>query len=956
MGHNPQNPASTRKALDQLAKLSDDAGRRKFFARHRPLATANFAKLVTEAVVPHGRIETPRAMRLAEAALFLSHKLREKPILGLSLRAKGNALNLAGQNQDAIDCYQKALHVFKSLNDQHQIARTLTNSVQALILLGKYDRAFATASRARSIFTRLGETRRLARLENNVGNIFHRQDRFEEALACYEHAYEQLVPYGDSEELAVALSNVSMCLTMLNNFPRVLATYERARALCGDGKMPVLREQIDYNIAYLYYLQGEHRRAIEMLRGVRQRCETTGDRYHFALCHLDLAEIYLELNLSTEASAMARQGQLQFRKLGMRYEEAKCQAFEALAFSQLGKAVYAMKLFVNSRAKFVREKNLVWPNLIDLYQALLLFKGGRLSESRRLGRRAAAFFDHSFLPAKTALCHLLLARVAFRHSDLPAARDECQRAFDRLAGIEAPVLLHEAHFLLGEIQQASQDPAAAYQSYQRARRSLETLRGNLPGEELRISFMKNRLGVYERLVEICLSDATRPNAAEESFRYMELAKSRSLAELLAQEGHAAEARETEVQAGVLLRTASLRRELNDYYRRIEYEQLRSGHPSRERIEGLQKKARTSENELLRTARETAPPESDDRVAPDGGLNFLEVARQALPPGAALVEYFSLSGRFVAAVVTSDSLKLVPLACVSRVTNLLHLLGFQISKFRLRPDYVRAFEELLLEAAQTHLADLYRDLIAPLREGLSAEHLIIVPHGILHYVPFHALFDGQRYLIDSVTISYAPSASVFARCQRKPSSASSASLVVGVPDARAPFIRDEAESVARALTNSQLVLGAEPSEIALREKGPHSRLIHIATHGQFRRDNPSFSGIRLGSGYLSLYDLYQMKLDADFVALSGCSTGMNVVAAGDELLGLMRGLLHAGARSLLLTLWDVHDRSTADFMACFYRNLGGTKGTAFALQQAMQEVRASRPHPYYWAPFVLVGKI
>jgi CHAT domain-containing protein len=107
--------------------------------------------------------------------------------------------------------------------------------------------------------------------------------------------------------------------------------------------------------------------------------------------------------------------------------------------------------------------------------------------------------------------------------------------------------------------------------------------------------------------------------------------------------------------------------------------------------------------------------------------------------------------------------------------------------------------------------------------------------------------------------------------------------------------------------------------------------------------------------MNLYDLYQLKLRADLVTLSGCATGLNVVAAGDELLGLIRGLLSAGAHSLLLTLWDVNDRSTSDFMTSFYRRLQQGVDKASALQGAMQQLRATFPHPYHWAPFTLIGK-
>jgi CHAT domain-containing protein/predicted negative regulator of RcsB-dependent stress response len=941
--------------LSTISALAGDEARRKFFERERRLATAEFAMQLAEAVVAQGRIDTGKALSLADAALFLARHQGKQDVLAFTLRAKGNALNLAGRNQEAADVYEQALALFEKIKDEQQIARTLTVSVQALILLGEYDRAIAAADRARELFTKLGDTRRLARLANNVGNIYHRQDRFEEAIACYERAYEQLLAYGDSEELVIALSNMSMCLITLNDFQRALITYERAQLLCGEDRMPLLRAQADYNIAYLYYLRGQHSRAIEMLHAARHRCEANGDHYHFALCHLDLAEIYLELNLSHEAIHMAHEGQALFQKLGMGYEEAKCQAYEAMGFSQFGKAVRAIELFGAARAKFVREKNLVWPSLIDLYEALVLFNEGRLFESRRLCARAAEFFDSSYLPGKAVLCHLLFARLALRRGDAAAAEKECQRALERLAQLEAPVLSQQAHFLLGETQQASGKAAAAYESYQQARKHFESLRSSLRSEELKISFMKDRLEVYERLAEVCLADSTRPDAATECFRYVELAKSRSLAERMIREEREAPAEGAAGQSGLVRRIRDMREELNWYYRRIEQEQLRAEQPSPERIGKLQREALAHENELLRVLREVSAADSSGSAERIAQMNPAEDVRAALSPDAALIEFFAIRESLIAAVVTRDSLEMVPLTPLSRVANLTRMLDFQISKFRLAADYVRTFEKSLLAATQAHLLEIYTEIVAPLRSRLTAKHLVIVPHGILHYLPFHALFDGERYLADSFTISYAPSAGIFAMCQRKPSVATGAPLVIGVLDARAPFIQDEAESVSRALANSEFVLGAEAGEAALREKGADSRLIHIATHGQYRPDNPLFSGIRLGKSYLNLYDLYQFQLNADLVTLSGCATGMNVVGAGDELLGLVRGLLHAGARSLLLTLWDVQDRTTADFMTLFYRNLAASADIPVALRNSMSELRTAHPHPYYWAPFVLVGK-
>jgi CHAT domain-containing protein len=335
---------------------------------------------------------------------------------------------------------------------------------------------------------------------------------------------------------------------------------------------------------------------------------------------------------------------------------------------------------------------------------------------------------------------------------------------------------------------------------------------------------------------------------------------------------------------------------------------------------------------------------------------LKDIRASLAPGTILIEYFSIGDRLVAAVVSPEGLDIVPVTLLSRVSAALRLLRLQFSKFNLGSDYITAFQEALLRSSLAHLQELYAELLAPLRQYLQGSHVVIVPHGVLHYLPFHALHDGERYLIDSVSISYAPSASVFALCQREGSGNPNSSLVFGLPDERAPFIAEEVAMVASILPNAELFVGHDASEQVLREKGSHSRLVHIATHGSFRHDNPMFSGIRLGSSYLSLYDLYQLRLNADLVTLSGCATGLNVVAAGDELLGLIRGLLFAGARSLLLSLWDVHDRTTAELMKGFYQRFCAGEGMAKALQGAMVQLRQSYPHPYYWAPFMLVGKV
>src|SRR5207249_4650328 len=121
-------------------------------------------------------------------------------------------------------------------------------------------------------------------------------------------------------------------------------------------------------------------------------------------------------------------------------------------------------------------------------------------------------------------------------------------------------------------------------------------------------------------------------------------------------------------------------------------------------------------------------------------------------------------RLLAFLLTRDTLDVVPVALVARVEHLLRLLQFQLSWARPGAAHLTpASEEALLAAAQTHLSELYQELLAPLRTRLQADHLIFVPHDVLHYVPFHALYDGPQHLIDSFSVSYAPSATIYGLC-------------------------------------------------------------------------------------------------------------------------------------------------------------------------------------------------
>ena len=174
-----------------------------------------------------------------------------------------------------------------------------------------------------------------------------------------------------------------------------------------------------------------------------------------------------------------------------------------------------------------------------------------------------------------------------------------------------------------------------------------------------------------------------------------------------------------------------------------------------------------------------------------------------------------------------------------------------------------------------------------------------------------------------------------------------------PDAE-QLHRDDEEDSERHQPPGQTLIQDAATTDALRRNSVDVDVLHLACHGQFRSDNPLFSALRLADGWFTVRDAYGLKLDNALVTLSACETGANVVAPGDELIGLARGFFSAGARSVLLSLWMVDDETTDQMMVDFYEETRRGRSLSASLRAAQLKMLKERPHPFFWSPFVLVG--
>jgi CHAT domain-containing protein len=260
-----------------------------------------------------------------------------------------------------------------------------------------------------------------------------------------------------------------------------------------------------------------------------------------------------------------------------------------------------------------------------------------------------------------------------------------------------------------------------------------------------------------------------------------------------------------------------------------------------------------------------------------------------------------------------------------------------------------------------LTMLYQIIMTPLGDYLAetdtvSSQLTIIPHGFLHQVPFHALFDGQDYLIDRWEIAYAPSANVYLHCQQRPSTPQHKALIVGVSDPSIPAVAAEVNAVVNHLPQAQFLIDEEATTSSFHTHAADCDLLHLACHGLFRADNPLFSALKLSDGWLTATEAMQLHLPDALVTLSACESGRSQIAGGDELLGLLRAFLGAGAATVVVSLWLVQDDTTARLMANWYEQLQGQGlSPAAALRAAQLALKADYPHPYYWAPFIAVGR-
>lgn len=909
---------------DELAVLLAAA---EELVQRDPARGRQLAEIAVEAAVAAG---APAASARAHYLIAQAHANSAEFDMALALIKRTHAELLAlGEPLEALRAQVGMMEILRE-QGQYQQALDLGETVLA---------ALAAGSLAPQACRRLE-----AMVQESRGSVYEEMGRYDEALEAYAAAEAGYNALGMHERLGALSNNRGVVLLGLGRGRAALAAFEAAAARFAAGALALPHAQALLNIGGAHLLLGTYSAALACFEQSRRLFAELDALSDTPAVLLDTAEAYLALNLYPEAAAAYREADALLEPAAIFYDRAR-------GLWGLGAALGAMGHLDDAEAALGQAAQLFRAaDNLPLLSGVLLERAGLLSLRRQraaalsTSREALALIAGRDFPIQHVYAHLRVADLLL--PDLEAAESHLLAAGAAAATLDLPHLRYRVLQRLGHLRALQGRHAEALLHFEQAIETIEGLRGTLTFEAIRASFLHDKIAAYEGLVKVHLA-ATDADAPRRAFQAAERAKSRALVDLLAG-GTTAQPLE-DADPALAARREAIQADLNAIYLELlggAPETSLGGDPA-----GLRARAAELERELsvLRL-----------RSASSAGLPAAGHAAPAAPTARAttLVAYHIVGDEVLAFICGPDGVRVARHLCeLGELQRQLRRLGDQWDRFRLGPEFVARHMDTLTRTAERALHELYLSLVAPLEPHLPAGEtgpvpLAVVPHGPLHQVPFHALYDGARYLLDRFELSYAPSTTVLGvQRQRR---VEGLDLLVGVADPTLPHVAAEVTAIAGLLPAAHVLRDDAATRAAVAARAAGCRTLHLACHGLFRADNPLYSALQLGDGWLTAADVLGLDLSGALVVLSACESGRGTAIGGDEVLGLARSFLGAGARTLVVSLWLVHDGAAAELMVDWYRRLGAGSRPASALREAQLALRARRPHPYYWAPFALTG--
>ncbi len=886
---------------------------------------------------------TLRRLRDAAHTAGLSQSLGE--VDALVGWTEGVAHVIQGEMDAAIIALDAAANSFAKLGQPQHAALTQVPKIMALTMLGRHDDAAHCAEGAQRALLAQGDMLAASKVALNLGNLHLEADRYAAAAGCFREAAVLFARVDDPEHSVMADIGLADALAALGDIDEAARTYARAGTRATEHAFPVLQAMVEESVALLDLVRGRYREALAGLEGSRRRYAELEMPQHLAIAHKQLADAYLELRLLPEALAGHEAALERFRALDMQVERAWTLVQRGRALALAGQSTHAEASLAEAAALFVGLDNTTGAAAVALARAELAQASDDGTRALALAREAATRFARAGLVERRLRAEAVQAQALLSLGDVARAQPL----------IDATLAEARAHHLLpvqmrcltgrAMAAMAAGDRQAARSDLEAATELFEDQQRTLPGDELRSAFQNDHLWPFQALLrleleahDVGLADGEKVLARLDRFR------ARTLADRLG-------ATHRGVGEVPQVETEGLRAQLAWLYRR-----LRQLDDEADTSALLTAELRKTEHELLERARRSRLATAAHLPMRTQAELDVRLLRRSLAPGDALVEYGVHADELFACSVTPSGVQVVRrLAAWPQVVDTVRSIRFQIEALRHGTAPVQRHLPVLEQRVQAHLQRLHAMVWQPLAPLLAqSQRVLIVPHAQLGAVPFAALHDGQRCLAEEVEIAFAPSTRIALDALTRKPAAATRVLALG-ESTRLPHAASEAHAVAGLLPQGWAFVGHEATIANLFAHAGRADVIHLACHGQFRSDNPVFSALHLHDGPLTAEAIETLRLSGATVVLSGCETALSDIGGGDEMFGLTRAFLVAGAARVVAALWPVDDAITAEFMSDLYAALRRGEPPAAALRQAQLATRRRHAHPFYWASFSLMGR-
>ena len=917
-----------------------------------PVERERLAEMLKQKADQLMRTDIQRCFRVAQFLKEMGGLWSDEMPVALGLRVEGNGrvIGLADYEQ-GITCYDEAAAIYARHGRLREQACAQIGKIYALASLNRHQEALETGDWASLVLSDLEEWFPLAEVKMNLAIIYGRVGQDVSALTQFDQARELYTRTGEkgTASLHVVDINRAIVLRNLGRFDESIAANQSALMAHQQLGQKAAVARAQQNLAMTYFVLGRYNEALQLLEEAKTAFLADGRYRHAMLVKLFISDCLLQLRRYREALEILGRARRLFDQLGAGYEVGRCILNEADACLGLEREDEALAKLAEARALFVAAGNQTAVADADLHTAAIFLRREQLVSAQLLTQMACEIFTERDLPVGQIRAYLLAAQISLAMKQEALAQTCIDRALRLAERKKLPSLAYQIHHLQGILDAQQGRLADAFGAFSEAIDALEQLYGRLM-IEYRADFAQDKGRLYEEMVALCL-EMEQP---ETGLLYAERAKSSALRDLLAHRMEMSLDARSAADEPLVADLHRLRAERDRLYRRWQTgeeagqrEETAEQLAARQRVE---QQVLNLEKEITQSWHQLQVRNAD--YARDAALWQIqaESVQPLLDEDTLLLEFFSLDGQLIIFLVSAVSVTVVRLAAnTAQVQQALQMLWLNL---RAVPRTPAVGLPALTRNAQAVLNKLYKQLLAPVKEQLKDfDRLIIVPHGPLHYLPFQALFDGQSYLIEQHEVSYLPASTVLRYCQPGDTAVSGMLAVGFSANGRFPHIAQEVSAVSELWAGCTLLDEKANLETVQREMGSH-QIIHLAAHGEFRPDNSLFSGLSLADGWLTTLDIFNLRLQASLVTLSACQTGRSVVGGGDELLGLMRAFLAAGAASLVASFWAVEDASTARLMRVFYEQLAAGETKAAALRQA--QLDGLTQHPYFWAPFFLVG--